>query len=203
MSTWRALLVGVAACGGKADEAPRPEPASSSKPSPARPSPAPPQPGPGPAPDDRHGSCTVEVRGALTADQTSAGGTSRSVTSYWFAPGDTANVMFGDGRIGLVLNCTGKALSLSFVSRQATETSVPFGPKTYRLTRRASEMTVLGTVGKASLTSLTGTVDVTAFDARHIAGTFELAGKALPGNGAVNVTGRFDFACPGFSGCAN
>jgi hypothetical protein len=46
-----------------------------------------------------------------------------------------------------------------------------------------------------------GTVDITRFDKQRITGTIDLSGKLVPGNGAVKLTGSFDFACPGFSGC--
>jgi hypothetical protein len=54
---------------------------------------------------------------------------------------------------------------------------------------------------KVTLGDPNGTVDITTFDKKHIAGTIDLSGKLVPGGGSVKLTGKFDFACPGFTNC--
>ena len=147
----------------------------------------------------------MKVSGALTAEQTSGGGTSRSVTSYWFKPDDKQlTMMFGDdpAKVGLILNCTGKDINLNILARDRTKDGVPFGPKLYTIERKG-ELHVMASANKEPLGGLKGTIEITAFDASHIAGTIELEGHAMVDKTKpVKISGTFDYKCPGFSGCA-
>jgi hypothetical protein len=80
---------------------------------------------------------------------------------------------------------------------------MPFAPKKYEFKKgTGADASVMITLGpKLTFGDPTGTVNVTAFDKKHIAGTIDLSGKLMPGGGAVKLTGEFDLTCPGFSGC--
>ena len=78
---------------------------------------------------------------------------------------------------------------------------MPFAPKRYDFNKGKGDATVSVGFGKAAMTDANGFVDITGFDARHIAGTVELTGKLTPGGGAVTLKGSFDLICPGFKGC--
>jgi hypothetical protein len=190
------VLAVLAACGGETkQEPPKQDPVIGDTPTE--------KPKRSPEPPSDYGSCTITVGGAITLEQTSPGGTSKSVTSYWFAADDKRNVMFPEGKIGLVLNCTDKQLSLNILTKLATKTSFPFGPKKYELKKSGrNELYVLGTIGKTSVMGATGTIDITTFDASRIAGAIDLKATTLPDDGDITLVGSFDFKCPGFSGCA-
>jgi len=100
-------------------------------------------------------------------------------TKYWAADDDRAPV--------LSVNCIGKTGRMSFSA--APNATVPYGPKTYKLDGGRGELVVMARAGDKQLSAVTGTVDVTAFDGHHLAGTFELSG----------LSGSFDFPCHG--GC--
>jgi hypothetical protein len=129
--------------------------------------------------DEELGKCDLEVSGAMTVKQTSPGGRAATNISYWFTEAEAKNMMGVDG---FVVNCHGKDVKFSILPGGGKKDGMPFGPKL--------------TMGDPN-----GTVDITAFDKKHIAGTINLSGKLMPGNGAVKLTGSFDFQCPGFSGC--
>jgi hypothetical protein len=177
------VLAALVACGEP--DPPKPSPGDEVK--------TDPKPAPEPAATD-HGSCTVKVGGALTLEQTSPGGPSKTIVSYWDTQAE---------KVGLVLNCTGKQLNLNILTKHATKASVPFGPKRYLLEQSGKDtLYVIGTIGKTSVTGATGTIEITQFDASRIAGTLDLKGRTLPGDEEVTLTGSFDFKCPGVSGCA-
>ena len=98
----------------------------------------------------------------------------------------------------LTVNCSGKDLRLSFVPRP--DASVPYGPKLYQIDRKRGELVMIGRAGK-SLADFVGTVDITAFDAHHVAGTIKLTAKQV-GGGTVKLVGQFDYRCPGYARCA-
>ena len=150
------------------------------------PEPAPPKPEPAPAPVKMAaagdgGTCTLGATGAFTADETIGGSTASS--TYWMSDAEKA------GRpTGFVLNCAGKQLRLSIAANP--NTTVPFGPKTYKLAGKNPELALLGRAGK-SLQDFAGTIEVTAFDGHHIAGTIDVNAKQI-GGGAVKLAGSFD-----------
>lgn len=198
-------------CGGTKDE-PKPEakPAPAAKPEPApaaaaKPAdPAPPPPAPKPSTD--LGTCKLEITGFVTKTIEAGGGLSAASTSYWFADGDKQrDMLYGkDGEPGVILNCVGDGASLNILAAQATKANLPFGPKKYELGPGKPGLSIMGSVGKASIMGGKGTIDVKAFDATHIAATLDLTAKVLgpDGNGEVKITGELDFKCPGLSGCA-
>ena len=149
------------------------------------------------------GTCTLKLTGAMTKEQTSMGGRQSTNVSYWFTEAEKNNMMGVDG---FAVNCHGPDLKFSILPGGGKKDGMPFTPKKYEFKKGtgpdASLMVTLGptlTFGAA-----TGTVNVTAFDKKHIAGTIDLAGKLVGkpgGGGAVKLTGQFDYVCPGFSGC--
>ena len=108
-------------------------------------------------------------------------------TKYWAGDDDRAPV--------LSVNCVGKTGRMSFAS--APGAAVPYGPKTYKLDGGRGELVVFARSGDKQLAAVSGTIDVTAFDGHHFAGTFELSGSA--GAGKLALSGSFDFPCHG--GC--
>jgi hypothetical protein len=78
---------------------------------------------------------------------------------------------------------------------------MPFAPKKYEIKKNKGDAVVNVMFGKDTLIDADGVIDVTAFDARHIAGTIELAGKVMPGKKPVKISGSFDLICPGYKGC--
>jgi hypothetical protein len=149
--------------------------------------------------DAELGKCDLEVSGAMTLKQTSPGGRTATNISYWFTPEEQKNMMGVDG---FVVNCHGKDVKFSILPGGGKKDGMPFGPKKYEFKKGTGDANVMVTFGpKITLGDPSGTVDITTFDKKRIAGTINLSGKLVPGGGSVKLTGSFDFACPGFSGC--
>jgi len=163
---------------------------------PPEPAPAKPEPPPAavkmPAAGDS-GTCSLVATGAFAAEETIAGTTTAS-SKYWMSDADKA----GQVPSGLVVNCNGKQLRLSIVANP--NTTVPFGPRTYKLAGKNPELALLGRAGK-SLQDFAGTIDVTAFDGHHVAGTIDISAKQI-GGGTVKLAGSFDVACTHWGNCA-
>jgi hypothetical protein len=140
------------------------------------------------------GVCSIKATGALTVEESTPGGRAAVASKYWQSAEERSASPVQD----LTINCLGKDVRFSVVSKPGA--AVPFGPKTYRLEKGRGDLVVLARAGKP-LSNVTGTVDVTAFDGRHIAGTINVTGKQQ-GGGNVTLDGSFDFACPGYGGCA-
>ena len=153
-----------------------------------------------PPPPKELGTCNLTVSGAFDKAQTTEGGTSATNVSYWFDEAERKNMMGVDG---FVVNCNGPDIRFSIVPGGGALDGMPFKPKTYRIDKGkpVDGANVMIGFGKATMASPTGTVEITAFDKRHIAGTVELAGKLQPGKGDLKLTGSFDLVCPGFSAC--
>ncbi len=93
------------------------------------------------------------------------------------------------------MTCYGTDIKLSIIpSGKTSEQMIPFAPKKYTLVAGAGDIAVAANIGKAELANPTGSIDITAFDARRIAGTIELNGT-LSG-GELVLTGGFDISCP-------
>jgi hypothetical protein len=149
--------------------------------------------------DEELGKCELEVSGAMSVKQTSPGGRAATNISYWFTEAESKNMMGVDG---FVVNCHGKDVKFSILPGGGKKDGMPFGPKKYEFKNGKGDANVMVTFGpKITMGDPNGTVDITTFDKKRIAGTINLSGKLMPGNGAVKLTGSFDFACPGFSGC--
>jgi len=143
------------------------------------------------------GSCKLNATGAITKEQTSPGGRSATNVTYWMSPEEKASLM---GTDGFVVNCHGPDIKFSLLPAGKKD-GMPFKPKKYTIAKSGNDASVMVLFGKVTLEA-TGTVDVTAFDSHHIAGTIDLKGKLVPGGGEVKLTGSFDLVCPGFGACA-
>jgi hypothetical protein len=144
------------------------------------------------------GTCKLSATGAITKEQTSPGGRAATNVTYWMSQEEKNSLMGSDG---FVVNCHGPDMKFSLLP-SGKKDSMPFAPKKYTIAKSGNDANVMVLFGKATLDA-TGTVDVTAFDAHHIAGTIDLKGKLVPGGGEVKLTGSFDLICPGFGACAN
>jgi hypothetical protein len=187
----------VAGC-GSSKEAPPTAGSGSAAPAPAPAPTTPPAVAPTPPAEtaSESGTCVIKGGGAFTFEQTTAGSRSKISTWHWVSEAERDNVP------AFVLNCTGKDASFSLTAGKQGLDAIPFGPKKYTFTngRGGDGLTLLTMVRGEIFGSGTGTVDIAAFDAKHIAGTIDLTGKV---NGqAVTLTGTFDYRCPGFSACA-
>lgn len=164
------------------------------------------KPAPPPPPKKREltpeelGSCTLKLTGAMKKEQTSPGGRTATNVSYWYSEAEKSNMMGVDG---FVVNCHGPDIKFSILPGGGKPDGMPFTPKKYEFRKGAgSDASVMITLGpKLTFGDATGSVNITAFDKRHIAGTIDLSGKLVPGGGAVKLTGQFDYTCPGFSAC--
>ena len=144
------------------------------------------------------GTCKLEATGAVTETQETPGGRPATNVSYWLTEDERKNMMGVDG---FVITCQGEKIRFQMVPGGGKPDAMPFAPKKYEIKKGKGDATVSVGFGKAAMAEPNGAVDITAFDARHIAGTVELSGKLTPGNGAVTLKGSFDLICPGFKGC--
>lgn len=146
------------------------------------------------------GQCTLKLTGAKTAEQTSMGGREATNVSYWLTEKESNNMMGVDG---FAVRCNGPDIKFAILPGGGKKDGMPFAPKKYDFKKGVgTDASIMVTLGpKLTFGDPTGSVNVTAFDKRHIAGTIDLSGKLVPGGGAVKLTGQFDYVCPGFSGC--
>ena len=189
------VVVGVAlaACGPeKEDYKKQPPPAE-----PERPAEVAPPPKKVEMPADL-GKCTLTVSGAVDETQETPGGRTATNVSYWLGEEERKNMM---GIDGFVVTCQGEKIRLQIVPGGGRPDAMPFAPKKYEIKKGKGDATVNVGIGKAAMVDPNGTIDITAFDARHIAGTIDLTGKLQPGGGTVKLEGQFDLICPGFKGC--
>jgi len=163
-----------------------------------RPPPPPPQKKKVKAPEDL-GKCTLSVTGQMTADQEVKGGKTATNISYWYTPEERKNMMGVDG---YVVSCSGEKFRFQILPGGGKVDGMPFAPKTFKFAKGKSDgASVLVAFGQATMSDAAGTVDITALDLRHIAGTVDISGKIVPGNKQINVKGSFDYICPGLSAC--
>ena len=144
------------------------------------------------------GNCHITASGAVSADQTTPGGRPATNISYWMSEEDRKSMMGVDG---FVVNCNGPDIRFSMVPGGGKQDGMPFKPKTYTFANGKGDANIMIGLGKASVSNVNGTVDITAFDSHHIAGTIALSGKLTPGNGEEKLAGTFDLVCPGLSAC--
>ena len=158
----------------------------------------PPKPKKNPPPADL-GTCKITVSGGMTAEQTSPGGKDATNISYWYSAEERKNMMGVDG---YVVNCKGDQFRFSLLPGGGKLDGMPFAPKKFVFAKGKSDgANVMMAFGQATLADPTGTVEITAIDKQHIAGTIELAGKIVPGNKQIKVSGSFNLICPGLSAC--
>jgi hypothetical protein len=148
------------------------------------------------------GKCTLKLTGAMKADQVSLGGRAATNVSYWYGPSEQNNMQAMDG---FMVACNGPDIKFQIVPGGGKKDGQPFAPKKYDFKNgKGTDAGINITLGPTlTFGDPTGSVNITAFDKHHIAGTIDLSGK-LKGkgaSGAVKLTGDFDFVCPGFSGC--
>ena len=144
------------------------------------------------------GTCHLTASGAVAADQTTPGGKTATNISYWYSAEEQKTMMGVDG---FVINCNGPDIRFSLVPGGGKKDGMPFKPKKYDFAAGKGDANIMIGLGKASVANVTGSVDVTALDSHHIAGTIELAGKLTPGGGDEKLVGTFDLVCPGLSAC--
>ena len=142
------------------------------------------------------GTCHLTASGAVSADQTTNGGRSATNVSYWYSPDELKTMMGVDG---FVVNCMGPDISFRIVPGGGKEHAMPFKPKKYDFDKGKGDAAVIVSFGKKTLDNPSGSVDITAFDSHHIAGTIDISGKL--GGADEKVTGQFDLVCPGLSKC--
>lgn len=147
------------------------------------------------------GACKVEITGsAKVAEEVSHGGISAVSVSYW-SDAATRKMLWRDGKEGFIVNCDGPRASISFTASGSKE-ALPFAAKRYPVLKGASDgVHMLGRIkdaDHASLMGAEGTFEITAIDATHIAGTFEVKAKTLGDGppGEAVIKGSFDYKCP-------
>lgn len=175
-------LLALAACTSK-HEPPPPPPEKPAEPPPPRKK-------IGPA---DFGSCTLKAAGAFTAEETIPGDAKSAASKYWQAEDQRGAAPMP----ALSINCAGKELRVSLVA--APHGDVPYGLKKYEI-RKGGELVLLGRAGD-QLSDFRGTVEIDAFDGKHVAGTIAIDAKQGRGNKRVTIEGKFDYACPGMAGC--
>ncbi|HEY1547841.1 MAG TPA: hypothetical protein VGG28_08475, partial [Kofleriaceae bacterium] len=115
-------------------------------------------------------------------------------SKYWTAGAAPAGITLP----ALLINCRANAdLHLTIASNR--DDAVPFAPKTYKVVEGDRDIALIARAGSGIL-KLVGTIDITAFDHHHVAGTFDVTGPLLKGGAAVTLTGSFDYPCHA-SGC--
>lgn len=146
------------------------------------------------------GTCKLTASGAVKAEQTSQGGRQATNVSYWFTDAERSAMMGVDG---FAVNCTGSDIRFTMGPGGGKKDGMPFGPKkyTFKAGKGDGSLSIMVDGAKKTVDAPSGTVDITAFDKHHIAGTIDLSGKLVPGGGTEKLEGTFDFVCPGYSGC--
>jgi hypothetical protein len=170
------IAVALAACGKGKDKA---EPAPAPAPAPAPTAPVTPSTPPAPPPDPfAMGSCEYTVDGGET--HKGGGGISNVMSIHWMAADQKGRSI----AVPLLINCgpTGKQLNISSDGDTAV---VPMGPKKYPF-GAGKAFTVMG----RDFMNGDGSIDITAWDTTHVAGTFEISAK-----GKI-YKGVFDIKCP-------
>lgn len=145
------------------------------------------------------GECKLVATGAIKAEQTSPGGRTATNVSYWYTEAERNNMMGVDG---FAVNCHGSDIKFSIVPGGGKKDGMPFAPKKYEFKKGKGDANLMVNFGGGkTMDAPAGVIDITKFDKTRIAGTIDISGKLVPGGGTVKLTGSFDFACPGFSGC--
>jgi hypothetical protein len=171
-----------------------PEPASSTAPPPVKPMPAKKK----VLKPEELGTCKLTATGAVKKEQTTPGGRAATNVTYWMTPDERKNLMGSDG---FAVSCSGPEIRFAMIP-SGKKDGMPFKPKKYAIANGTGDAGVtVGFGNKLTLDGISGSIDVTAFDAHHIAGAIELRGKLVPGGGEVKLSGSFDLICPGFGAC--
>lgn len=162
-------------------------------------------------PDTSHGVCHVVGSGAVTFEQTTPNtGMSMFSVMQWHTPEIRRQLGYADE--GFIMNCGGPSIELSVMtSRDKVEkVSFPMQPAMYAVGRgKGKQIFVLGSIKPAeggkpmSILDAEGTLEITAFDNKHMAGKAEIviAKTIPPASGAITLTLDFDLTCHGQGGC--
>lgn len=146
---------------------------------------------------DELGTCHLTATGAVSADQTTKGGKDATNISYWYTEAEQKTMMGVDG---FVVNCKGPDIKFSMVPGGGKKDGMPFKPKKYDFKDGKGDGNLMISFGpKQTMDKPTGSVDVTAFDSHHIAGSIDLSG--VVGGAKTELKGTFDLVCPDLSAC--
>ena len=149
------------------------------------------------------GQCHVDVTGAETVSWDAGGGVAATLIDYWLAE-DSREIM-GDA-FGFIVNCSSDLGYVGFLGgSKASAETIPMGGGTYTLQDANNLDTVINggidLEGSDALWSPRpgGTLEITALDDTHIAGTFDFSVYDLFGadDQELHVTGSLDFENPG------
>ena len=120
-------------------------------------------------------------------------------------PAEEMRTKLGYEKEGMILNCLGEHVRLNVMTGGPGK-AFPTKPGSYKL-GKGGDARVLGTVSHVaakkglSILGSDGTLEITAFDDKHIAGKGEFTAHTLPNKGDVKITFDFDMQCYGLSGC--
>ncbi len=152
------------------------------------------------------GSCHVDVTGARTLSWDSPGGMAAVGVQYWLSEQALATVPADT--FFLIVNCNSDSGLVTFAAGDAASTdTVPLAPARYDLPGRTSGLAGSVIVAGVNVTEDDevlwgindgGVLEITAFDDRHITGTFAFTAGDVFGadDGELIVTGSFDYANP-------
>jgi hypothetical protein len=145
-------------------------------------------------PDD-FGTCTLKASGGFTAEETIQGDKKSVASKYWQAEDErSANPLNP-----LTIVCAGNDVRVSIAA--SPNADIPYGLKKYDI-KKNGELVLSGRAGD-QLSDFNGTVEIDAFDGTHVAGTIDVTAKIGLSKKKVQITGNFDFKCPGMAGCAH
>ena len=187
---WMAIAAAVCAigCGKKKDQAPvQPSPTAgtpaSGSPTPSASAGASPTPSAAPVDPFAMGWCEYKVDGG---EALKGGGGMNNVGSLHWMPENQPGRSLGNA---LIINCgpSGKQVNLS-ATGDTTVADVPMKPGKYAITTtgKKGDFTAIG----ADFMGGTGTLDITAWDTSHVAGSFTIT------SGLRKFEGSFDLKCP-------
>lgn len=157
--------------------------------------------------DPAAGNCSVTIAGDETLTIQGNGGEAAVASVHWFGE-DEPEIA------ALLLNCLdrtdpGRSVVLT-PSQDTTAEDVPMGPGSYPIPEsdaglNPGEFRATVNTGSARYNvSSAGTLEITSFDERGVAGTFSFVAREAQAEGEpgrISVTGRFDFACTGGESC--
>lgn len=114
--------------------------------------------------------------------------------SAWFTKADKPDTLDPDT---FIVECKGETLYLKI---RSSEGIAKMQPRTYVLDQQHSDLELTLKLRDEPI-PVTGTVEVTRYDATKFMATVKLEGKYGKGAAPVTLQGTIDYACPGFSGC--
>jgi hypothetical protein len=189
------LLAGlcVIGCSKKDENAPAPAPTPATKAPIAAPEPPAQPPAQPPAPkavDVSHGECHVVAKGAI----------SMLNVFQWHTP--EMRQKMGYKNEGMILNCLGKLVQVNLLT---PDKPFPTKPGTYKI-GKGGDISLMGSIRppgakSASIWKPEGTVEITAFDDKHIAGKVTAKAETLPKSTDLELEITFDMQCYNLSGC--